>query len=409
MHGTGRRWLVLGGALAALWSCGGGGGGGRAPVAFIVNKTSGSVDVCELTAEGIVDFTRCRLASNFQFVEPIQLAISGRVAFLSVQDGIERCALRGNQLTACELAISDADFPVGLTLFNHSLFVADYSAKAVARYNASNLRRTATKSIRTAPTDVVFYQSAGFIVSQDVAGSVVLSCSLGLDDCAPAYSPVDKALLAMTVYKRTAFFTDASGNSIVACDVDDGILSGCTVQGDATVFNYPYGITVRSDVAYIPNRAEASITVCHVSGKLLSGCSKIANQLFDGPTWVTFSQLSTEAQRRAEAGDAVAKGIAKKIQAAMVGAAPPGQGQARQLLRAVLEQQLRAEILIHRAAGRDATALQYRLGHLVGEHGDLALLDAPPVTIPKPPPLVSHNELNPEAIHQEPPPPPEAA
>ena len=116
--------------------------------------------------------------------------------------------------------------------------------------------------------------------------------------------------------------------------------------------------------------------------------------------------LSTEAQRRSDGGDAVAKSIAKKIQAAMVGAEPPGRAEATALLRQVCEQQLRAEILIHRAAGRDATALRYRLGHLLGPHSDLAMIDAPPMTIPEPPPLVP--EMNTDLV-QEPPPPPVAA
>jgi hypothetical protein len=93
----------------------------------------------------------------------------------------------------------------------------------------------------------------------------------------------------MTMYKGVAFLTDASGNSVVACDVGgDGSLSGCDAQGDATIFNYPYGITIRNDVAYIPNRAEASVTVCEVSGKSLLNCNKATNQLLDGPTWVVF-------------------------------------------------------------------------------------------------------------------------
>jgi len=221
------------------------------------------------------------------------MVISGDTAFISVQEGIERCTLRGNQLTACALAISDAGFPVGLTLSKGALFVADYSAQSIVQYNLPNLQRVDNKSIPTAPTDVVFFQGAAFIVTQDIAGSVVLTCNMDLEDCAPAYSPVDKALLAMTTYQDVAFFTDATGNNVVACDVNDGTLSGCALQGDATIFNYPYGITIYRGVAYIPNRAEASITVCDVHGKQLRGCNKVANELFDGPTWVTLAHTST--------------------------------------------------------------------------------------------------------------------
>jgi len=277
--------------LAACCSCGSG-NSGPAASAFIVNKSSGTVVACDLT-NGAIDFGSCRSASAVQFLEPIQMVISGNTAFISVQEGIERCTLRRNQLTSCALAICDAGFPVGLTLSKDALFVADYSAKSIVQYNVPNLQRVDSKSIPTAPTDVVFLQGAAFIVTQDIAGSVVLACNMNLEDCAPAYSPVDKALLAMTTYQGVAFFTDASGNNVVSCDVNDGTLSGCAVQGDATIFNYPYGITIHRGLAYIPNRAEASITVCDVRGKQLSGCNKVANVLFDGPTWVTLAHTST--------------------------------------------------------------------------------------------------------------------
>jgi hypothetical protein len=105
----------------------------------------------------------------------------------------------------------------------------------------------------------------------------------------PTYTPLDRALLGMTIYHGVAFLTDASGNNVVACDVaGDGALADCAVQGDDTIFNYPYGVTIRNGVAYVPNRAEATITVCGVSGKQLLNCSKRTNALLDGPTWVIF-------------------------------------------------------------------------------------------------------------------------
>ena len=158
----------------------------------------------------------------------------------------------------------------------------------------ATLERIGDKAIPTAPTDVVFYQSFAFIVSQEIAGSVVLSCNADLQNCSVVYSPLQGALLGMTIVNGVAFITDASANNVVSCAVNaDGTFSGCTVQGDATIFNYPYGITIAGNMAYVPNRAEASITVCTVDGMNLSSCNKIGNAVFDGPTWVTIAPRST--------------------------------------------------------------------------------------------------------------------
>ncbi|MEO8605832.1 MAG: hypothetical protein ABI629_24900 [bacterium] len=95
--------------------------------------------------------------------------------------------------------------------------------------------------------------------------------------------------LGMAISRGVAFLTDASGNQVVGCAIaDNGGLSYCAPQGDATIFNYPYDSTIRDDVAYVPNRAEASITVCDVNGKALNNCAKHAKALFDGPTFVIF-------------------------------------------------------------------------------------------------------------------------
>ena len=284
---TVRRRLFSTLVLTILCGCGGG-NSNRADVAFVINKNSGQIDVCQLM-DGSVDFTSCELASTSTLSQPIDMVMSGHSALISVEDGIEKCTRSGNQLVSCGLAIDDSGFPVGLTLANQILFVADYSTKAIASYSAANLDPVGSKSVPTSPTDVVFDQGFGYIVTQDAAGSVVLACNSDLADCAPVYNPPVRALLAMTIYNGVAFLTDANGNNVISCDVGgDGSLSSCGVQGDATIFNYPYGITIRNDVAYIPNRAEGSITVCDVSGKDLLDCNKVTNDLFDGPTWVIF-------------------------------------------------------------------------------------------------------------------------
>ncbi len=282
-----RRWPFLL-ALAVLSGCDAG-NPRPADVAFVVNKNSGQIDVCQLTAGGVVDFSSCELASASTFSQPIDMAMIGQSVLISVEDGIEECTRSGDRLVSCELAIDDANFPVGLTLGGQVLFVADYSAKSIASYDASSLEPMGGKAVPTSPTDVVFDQGSAYIVTQDLVGSVVLGCDSALESCTPAYTTLDHTLLGMTIYDGVAFLTDAAGNSVVSCDVGgDGSLSACSAQGDATVFNYPYGITIRNDVAYIPNRAEASIIVCDVSGKSLLNCSKKTNELFDGPTWVIF-------------------------------------------------------------------------------------------------------------------------
>lgn len=274
--------------LLVFYGCGDG-DDGSADVAFVINKSSGQVDACLVTANGNVDFSNCGLASTFTFSQPIDMVMTGDSVLISVEDGIEKCTRTGNQLVSCALAIPDGGFPVALTLTSDLLFVADYSAQSIGMYDAANLERIGSKSVLTSPTDVVFDQSVGYIVTQDAVGSVVLACDSDLENCAPAYSPPDRALLAMTISGGVAFLTDASKNNVVSCNVDGGgSLSGCSVQGDDTVFNYPYGITIHNGVAYIPNRAEASITVCNVSGKNLVDCVKRTNDLFDGPTWVIF-------------------------------------------------------------------------------------------------------------------------
>jgi hypothetical protein len=274
--------------LMLLYSCGDN-DTSSTEVAFVINKSSGQVDVCQLTSHGLVNFANCKLASTTTFSQPIDMVMIGNTVLMSVETGIEQCTRAEDELVSCDLAISDSGFPVNLTLANQLLFVADYSAKSIVSYTPATLQPVATKSLPTSPTHVVFNQGVGYIVTQDIAGSVVLACNQALDNCRSVYNPLDRALLAMAIDNGVAFLTDASKSNVVSCDVGaDGSLSDCAVQGDNTIFNYPYGITIRNNVAYIPNRAEATITVCNVSGKNLLNCSKSTNALFDGPTWVIF-------------------------------------------------------------------------------------------------------------------------
>ena len=106
-------------------------------VAFVINKSSGQVDVCELTSNGLIDFANCQLASKTTFSQPIDMVMIGDTVLMSVETGIEQCTRDGNELVSCALAISDSGFPVNLTLANQLLFVADYSAKSTPQYHNS--------------------------------------------------------------------------------------------------------------------------------------------------------------------------------------------------------------------------------------------------------------------------------
>jgi len=118
----------------------------------------------------------------------------------------------------------------------------------------------------------------------------------------------------------------------------------------------------------------------------------------DAHFWPTLYMLGSECQRRGEGGDATAKTLHKRVSEALADKDPPAFRDAQSLVRELRAQELRAEIVLKRATGSDAVPLLYQLGHVLGPHGALALIEAEPVTIPKPPPLVP--ELNTESVQQ---------
>jgi len=274
--------------LAVLVGCGGGDSSTQG-FAFVINKSSGNIDACQIDGDGHLDFGNCWLASTSAFSQPIDLVTVDGNALITVENGIERCARSGYRLSSCVLAIGDSGFPVALTLQGDSLYIADYSARAITIYDAATLEPVGTKPVPTSPTDVVFANGVGYIVTQDIVGSIVFACNEALENCRAAYSPADRALLAMTIHDGAAFFTNASGNNVISCAIGaGGSLADCSVEGDATVFNYPYGITIHAGFAYVPNRAEATVTVCGLRGRHLVDCAKRTNALFDGPTFLIF-------------------------------------------------------------------------------------------------------------------------